>query len=92
MVLRKGKGQKGWKGLVEPVYEMAAHFILSVIAILAIAVTDLLLSRLGLGVRTVPFVSITLSDWMFDLDVVSATLVNVVGMIRAVIVLWTSQA
>jgi hypothetical protein len=92
MVLRKGKGQKGWKGLAEPVYEMAAHFILSVIAILAIAVTDLLLSRLGLGVRTVPFVSITLSDWMFDLDVVSATLVNVVGMIRAVIVLWTSQA
>ena len=92
MILLKGKGRKGWKGLIEPAYEIAAHFILSVMAILAIAGTDLLLSLLGLGVRTLPFVTITLSDWMFDLDLVSATLVNVMGMIRAVIVLWTSKA
>jgi hypothetical protein len=74
--------------LAKPTNEIAAHFVVSVMALGALAATDLVVRVMGIGVRTLPFVSITLSDWMFDLDLVSATVVNAVGTIKAVIVLW----
>jgi hypothetical protein len=84
MIMLKGLRRR----LAEPANEIAAHFILSVMAIVALAGTELLLRLLGIDNRRIPLVGITLADWMFDLDLVSATLINAVGMIRAVNVLW----
>jgi hypothetical protein len=74
--------------LAGPANEIAAHFVLSVMAILALAGTELLLRLLGIDNRMIPLTGVTLGDWMFDLDVVSATLINAVGMFRGAIVLW----
>jgi hypothetical protein len=76
------------RNLTKPTNELAAHFVVSVMALVAIALTDHVVSLLGIGLRTLPFAKITLTDWMFDLDIISATVVNAVGTIKAVIVLW----
>lgn len=76
--------------LAKPAIEIVAHFVLTLIVILAIAGTEYTLGLLHLSARMVPFFKITVSDWLFDLDCVSATLINAVGMIKAVIVLWRS--
>ena len=61
------------RNLTKPTNELAAHFVVSVMALVAIALTDHVVSLLGIGLRTLPFAKITLTDCMFDLDKISAT-------------------
>jgi hypothetical protein len=74
--------------LTKPTNEIAAHFLVSAMALIAIALIDQLLSLLGLGIKPLPLIRIPFNEWMFGLDIISATAVNVVGTIKAVLVLW----
>jgi hypothetical protein len=80
--------------LIAPVSEIASHFVLTVLVILSIGGTEATLGLFHLSGRLVPFFGqvfgITASDWLFALDLVSATLINVVGIYKAVVVLWRS--
>ena len=67
---------------------LAAHFVLTVCLILFIEATELLLALFHLENRQVPLVQVTLSEWMFDLDVLVASVVMVVGAVSAVVGLW----
>jgi hypothetical protein len=67
---------------------LAAHFVLTIFLIIFIWLTELLLGVVHLEGRPVPLINITLSEWMFDLDVVIASAVMMVGAVRAVIDLW----
>jgi hypothetical protein len=74
--------------LEEPVMVLAAHFVLTVCLILFVEATELLLALFHLENRQIPLIQLTLSEWMFDLDVLIASVVMVVGAARAVVALW----
>ena len=67
---------------------LAAHFVVTVLLIVFIEATELLLTLFHLENRQVPLVNVTLSEWMFDLDVLVASVVMIVGAVRAVTSLW----
>lgn len=77
-----------WARLEEPVMVLAAHFVVTVLLIVFIEATELLLTLFHLENRQVPLVNVTLSEWMFDLDVLVASVVMIVGAVRAVTSLW----
>jgi hypothetical protein len=74
--------------LAKPANEIVAHFVLSILTILALAGTEFILWVLNIDNKMIPLFGITLGEWMFDLDLISATLINAVGIIKALIVLW----
>lgn len=74
--------------LARAVGELIAHFCLSVISLLTIAGTAFILRYLHLDSKAIPLLGLSLGDWTFLSEVASATLINLVGMIRAVIAYW----
>ena len=67
---------------------LAAHFVVTVCLIVFIGLTELLLTAFHLENRQVPLLQVTLSEWMFDLDVLTASIVMLVGAVKAVKDLW----
>ena len=80
-----------WTRLEEPVMVLVAHFVLTVLLIVFLEATELLLTIFHLDSREVPLVQVTLSEWMFDLDVLVATVVMIVGAAKAVVGLWRAS-
>ena len=70
--------------------EFFAHLILTLMALGTVAVTAFVLKLLGLDLKVIPILNITLGQWMFDMDVVAATLINMVGLVKALVVYGTS--
>ena len=70
---------------------LAAHFVVTVCVIVFIELTELLLGVFHLESRPVPLLHVTLSDWMFDMDVLTASIVMLVGAVKAVKELWKAQ-
>jgi hypothetical protein len=84
-----------WPRLKEPVLEIVVHLAVTVLSVLSIAVIELLLYILHVGGETIPGTAllarwlglqagVTLNDWMLVLEVVAATAIIVVGLIKAV--------
>jgi len=71
-----------------PAAEIIVHLAVTVLSVLSIALIEGVLRILGLDGRKIPGTDITLSDWMFDLEMVAATGIIVVGMIKAVVAAW----
>src|SRR5689334_17945688 len=69
--------------LEEPLTELIAHFVVTVCALVFIALTDFLLHLLHIDERLVPLTGITLSSWMFAMDVLTVSLVLTVGLLKA---------
>ena len=78
-----------WAHVRPAVEELVAHLLVTLLTILSLAVVEWLLGVLHLEHRHLPGTGVTLSDWMFCLDVIAVTLINAVGVYRALrVVLW----
>jgi hypothetical protein len=64
--------------------EIVAHFVITVMSLLGIAGTGVVLDFLGLSSKTIPLTSLSLGEWIFTLEVVSATLINLVGIYKSI--------
>jgi hypothetical protein len=79
-----------WRRLEVPLIEIFVHSVVTVASILSIAGIELLLHWVGLDGKAIPYTKITLSDWMFYLELLAANLIIVVGIIKAAIALVRS--
>ena len=70
--------------LVRAVSELIAHFIITVMSLLGIAGTGLILDFLGLSSKHIPLIDISLGEWIFILEVISATLINIFGIYKSI--------
>jgi hypothetical protein len=71
-----------------PTAEILVHLMVTVFSVLSIALIELLLHIVRLDGRKVPGTYVTLSDWMFLLEVIAATLIISVGVVKAVVAAW----
>jgi hypothetical protein len=71
-----------------PAVEILVHFIVTVLAISSIAAIEWLLHLYGLDGRKLPGTTFTLSDLMFSLEVIAATVIILIGVGRAAMSLW----
>ena|SRR5215213_7818548 len=76
-----------WKWLAYPAALLTVHFLVSVLAIVTLALTEALLHVLRLDGKTIPLSGITLGDWRFDLKVIAASVINISGIIEALLIL-----
>jgi len=86
-----------WPRLREPLVEILVHFVVSILSVLSIASVEFLLYAVHLDDKAIPIFQwlglnfvITLSDWMLMLEVLAATVVNGVGIVKAILVLVRS--
>jgi hypothetical protein len=68
-----------------PATEIIVHFVVTVLSVLSIALIEILLRLVGLDGKEIPWVNITLGDWMFYLEVIAATAILAVGIVKAVL-------
>ena len=73
-----------------PAAEIIVHLIVTLASVVSIAIVDLALWLLGLSDKEIPRTGITLGDLMFYMEVVAASLIILVGVIKAVIALVRS--
>lgn len=64
--------------------EIVAHFLITVMSLLGIAGTGHVLDFLGLSSKMIPLIGVSLGEWIFILEVISATLINVVGIYKSI--------
>jgi hypothetical protein len=76
-----------WRKTEVPVTEILVHAIVTILSILSIAAIELILNLVKLGDKNIPFTTITLSQWMFYLEILAATLIILIGTFKAVIAL-----
>ncbi len=76
-----------WKRAEPPVIEIIVHLLVTALSIVSISLIEHLLMWLGLDGKIMPFTHISLSEWMFYLEVIASTLIIVVGIIKAVVTL-----
>ena len=86
-----------WPRLREPLVEILVHLLVSILSVLSIALVEFLLYVVHLDGKAIPIfqwlglnVLVTLSDWMLMLEVVAATVINGVGIGKAIVVLVRS--
>jgi hypothetical protein len=65
--------------------EIVAHFLITVLSLLAIAGTSFLMDLLGLTQKPIPLVGITLGEWMFILEITTATIINLFGIYKCIV-------
>jgi len=76
-----------WRRAESPVVEIVVHLLVTTLSILSIGAIEGLIILLGLDKDIMPFTSISLREWMLYLEVIAATLIIAVGIIKAVIAL-----
>ena len=76
------------KKLQVPAVEILVHFFVTVLTVVSIALIDWLVRVAGLDNRNIPGFNVKLSDWMFVLEVIAATGIISVGVIKAVVAAW----
>lgn len=74
--------------VVAAIGEIIAHFAISAVSLLTIAGTSYLITCLQIHTKIIPYTSISLSEWMFLLEVISFTAINFVGVLKAVGAYW----
>ncbi len=77
-----------WKDLRKPLLAITAHVIVSIAALLALAAAEAATRGLGLEREVIPLIGITIGEWFRLFDVVAATGINAVGILKAVRDLW----
>jgi hypothetical protein len=79
-----------WDKLELPVTEIFVHSIVTVLSILSISGIEQLLHWVGLDGKDIPFTNVTLSTWMFCLEILASTLIILIGIWKAARALWRS--
>ncbi len=77
-----------WHEITRPLAIIVAHLAVTLAAVFAVAVVEEVLAVLHLSKKKVPFFDLTLSEWLYDLDVVSVTGIIGIGVIKGVRELW----
>jgi hypothetical protein len=76
-----------WSRLEVPLAEIVVHTVVTILSLLSIAGIEVLLRWLRLDGKQFPHLNITLSEWMFYLEIMAASLIIGIGIIKAVIAL-----
>jgi hypothetical protein len=71
-----------------PVAEIVVHLGVTVLSVLSIAFIEGMLRAVGLDGKKIPWTEITLSDWMFYLEVIAATAIIAIGVFKAAMAAW----
>jgi hypothetical protein len=74
-----------------PAAEIFVHLVVSLLSILSIKTIELLLWLLGLDGKVIPLTALTLSTWMFILEIIAATVIIVAGIFKAAISAWRGR-
>ena len=72
-----------WESFRPSFEELLVHFTITAVTLFSLAGVEWLLEVLNLARKVIPRTDVTLSDWMFYLDVLAATVINIVGVYRA---------
>jgi len=72
-----------WRGFRPAFEELIVHFLITAVTLFSLAGVEWLLEGLHLAYKAIPRTDITLSEWMFYLDVLAVTGINIVGVYRA---------
>ena len=72
-----------WRGLESPLVEIVVHLIVTAVSIIGIATIERLLNEVGLEEKIIPFTTVSLSEWMFDLEILASTVIILVGIYKA---------
>jgi len=80
--------QTVWPRLELPVAHILVHLAVTVLSVLSMAVSEGLVYILGWEAREIPGVGVTYTDWLRILEILAATGIISVGIVRAVIALW----
>src|SRR5260370_24292494 len=67
---------------------ICVHFGVSLLALVGLYIIELFVIWMALGVKTVTALSINLGDLMFNLEVIAAVGIIVLGMLEALVVLF----
>jgi hypothetical protein len=76
-----------WRHLKPAVQELIVHFVITILTILSLEGVEKALEILGLDQRTI-YHEVTFAEWMFYLDLAAVTGINIVGVLRALIVVF----
>jgi hypothetical protein len=79
-----------WPRLENPVIEILVHLVVTILSILSIALIEVLLHAIGLDGKLIPGTSLSLSSWMFWLEIVAASAIIIVGIFKATVALVRS--
>jgi len=79
-----------WAKIEPPLTEVFTHTIVTVALIMSISLVDLLGRLLGISGKHVPIFDIPFGDWLFNIEISVATLILVIGAIKAAIALVRS--
>ncbi len=79
-----------WRDIRRPLGVIAGHLAVTLAAIIAVAVVEEVLVLTSLGKKKVPFLDLTLAEWLYDLDAVSVSAIIGIGIIKGVRLLWKS--
>ncbi len=90
-----------WPRLEDPVVEILVHLAVTILSVLSIAGIEMLLWILRLDGKSIPGTTllfrwlgldttVTLSDWMLVLEIVAATAIILVGIVKAIVTLVRS--
>lgn len=82
--------QDVWSRLEIPIAEIVVHAIVTILSVLSIALTERTIHLVGLDAKVIPHTPITLSEWMFYFEILAATLINLIGIAKAVAALVRS--
>jgi hypothetical protein len=70
-----------------PIALLVAHFVVSVLAVVFLAIVKILLKSAGIENDTVPGSSMTLGNWMLYLEVYASSIIIVLGAAGALVLL-----
>ena len=74
--------QLRWPGAL-----LVVHFVVSVLAVVFLAIVKFLLTLAGIQNDTIPGSATTLGDWMLYLEVYASSIIIIIGAIGALVVL-----
>jgi hypothetical protein len=79
-----------WRKLELPFTEIVVHLIVTLLSILSIASIEFMLRLVGLSGKQIPLTKVPVDEWMFFLEILAATLIISIGLVKAVIALvWS---
>lgn len=72
-----------WRKFEPALEELIVHFLITTVTVLSLAGVEWLVEILHLAHMVIPRTGVTLAEWMFYLDILAVTGINLVGVFKA---------
>ena len=80
-----------WQKFRPAFEELIVHFLITVVTLASLAGVEWTVEALHLAEKVIPKTELRFSDWMFYLDALAVTVINVVGVYKALRVVLRSE-